>query len=30
MATAKGKATLDGKEITPERMEDDNITVTIL
>lgn len=28
MATAKGKATLDGKAITPERMEDDNVTVT--
>ncbi|MFI9561724.1 signal protein [Nonomuraea endophytica] len=28
MATAKGKATLDGKEITPERMEDDNVTMT--
>ncbi|WP_218153942.1 signal protein [Nonomuraea pusilla] len=28
MATAKGKATLDDKAITPERMEDDNVTVT--
>ncbi|MEU6787229.1 signal protein [Nonomuraea angiospora] len=28
MATATGKATLDGKAVTPERMEDDNVTVT--
>ncbi|WP_327588845.1 hypothetical protein OHA25_18770 [Nonomuraea sp. NBC_00507] len=28
MATAKGKATLDGKVVTPERMKDDNVAVT--
>ncbi|GLX00271.1 signal protein [Microtetraspora sp. NBRC 16547] len=28
MATATGKATLDGKVITPERMEGDNVAVT--
>lgn len=28
MATAKGKATLDGKQATPERMEDDDVLVT--
>ncbi|MEU0484057.1 signal protein [Streptosporangium sp. NPDC006013] len=28
MATAEGRATLDGKPVTPERMEDDNVAVT--
>ncbi|WP_241564681.1 signal protein [Nonomuraea polychroma] len=28
MATAKGKATLDGNAATPERMKDDNVAVT--
>jgi hypothetical protein len=28
MATAEGKSTLDGKPVTPERMEDDNVAVT--
>lgn len=28
MAAAKGKATLDGKAITSERMQEDNVTVT--
>ncbi|MBB5775368.1 signal protein [Nonomuraea jabiensis] len=28
MATATGKATLDRKAVTPERMENDNVTVT--
>ncbi|MET7337072.1 signal protein [Nonomuraea sp. NPDC005650] len=28
MATSTGKATLDGKVITPERLEDDNVAIT--
>ncbi|MER5625124.1 signal protein [Streptosporangium sp. NPDC002544] len=28
MATAEGRATLDGKPVTPERLEDDNVAVT--
>ncbi|WP_433442291.1 signal protein [Nonomuraea sp. CA-141351] len=28
MATAKGKATLDGKAVTPERLEEENVVVT--
>ncbi|GAA4572623.1 signal protein [Planotetraspora kaengkrachanensis] len=28
LATAQGRATLDGKPVTPERMEDDDVAVT--